>query len=294
MANKEICLGDYLVTETSQPYLIAEIGINHNGDMQIAKKLLDATFACDWNCAKFQKRTPDLAVPEAQKQVVRDTPWGRMPYIEYKKRIEFEKPEYDCIDAYCKQKPLAWTASVWDIPSLEFLMQYDVPFIKIPSALNTNKKIIRACCGTGKPIIISTGMASLEEMDSMVEMMEKYSRGDYIICHTNSSYPSSAEQLNLKLIRTIAERYDCLAGYSGHEYEIVTTIEAALMGARVIERHVTLSHDMWGSDQKASVEVQGMASLQKRVIKTFQAMGSGEKVLLDDELKKRRELRGDI
>lgn len=294
MANKEIKLGNFLVTETSDPYFIAEIGINHNGDMQVAKKLMDAAFSCDWDCVKFQKRTPDIAVPEAQKAVMRDTPWGRMTYLEYKKHIELEKPEYDFIDEYCRQKPLDWTASVWDIPSLGFLMQYDIPFIKIPSALNTNKELISEVCKTGKPIIISTGMTDLNEMDAMVDILEKQSNGNYIICHTNSSYPAPVGQLNLRLIQTIKERYDCLVGYSGHEYEIVTSIDAAVLGARVIERHITIDHTMWGSDQAFSVEVQGMASLKKRVVKSYQALGNGRKVLLQNELKKRHELRGDV
>lgn len=294
MANKEIKLGNFLVTETSDPYFIAEIGINHNGDMQVAKKLMDAAFSCDWDCVKFQKRTPDIAVPEAQKSVMRDTPWGRMTYLEYKKHIELEKTEYDFIDEYCRQKPLDWTASVWDIPSLGFLMQYDIPFIKIPSALNTNKELISEVCKTGKPIIISTGMTDLNEMDAMVDILEKQSNGNYIICHTNSSYPAPVGQLNLRLIQTIKERYDCLVGYSGHEYEIVTSIDAAVLGARVIERHITIDHTMWGSDQAFSVEVQGMASLKKRVVKSYQALGNGRKVLLQDELKKRHELRGDV
>jgi len=294
LANKEIKLGNFLVTETSDPYFIAEIGINHNGDMQVAKKLMDAAFSCDWDCVKFQKRTPDIAVPEAQKSVMRDTPWGRMTYLEYKKHIELEKTEYDFIDEYCRQKPLDWTASVWDIPSLGFLMQYDIPFIKIPSALNTNKELISEVCKTGKPIIISTGMTDLNEMDAMVDILEKQSNGNYIICHTNSSYPAPVGQLNLRLIQTIKERYDCLVGYSGHEYEIVTSIDAAVLGARVIERHITIDHTMWGSDQAFSVEVQGMASLKKRVVKSYQALGNGRKVLLQDELKKRHELRGDV
>ena len=292
MANKQIKLGNYLVSETSQPYLIAEIGINHNGDIQIAKRLLDAAFACEWNCAKFQKRTPDLAVPEAQKQVPRNTPWGTMPYIEYKKRIEFEKKEYDIIDSYCQEKPLDWTASPWDIPSLEFLLQYDIPFIKIPSAMNTNEEMIKASCESGKPIIISEGMSELDEMDKTVNLLEKFSNGDYILCHTNSSYPSPNNELNLRLIETMKNRYGCLVGYSGHEENLEPSVIAATLGACVIERHVTLSHSMWGSDQKASLEVQAMSMLKKRIIDSLQTLGDGEKVLYDSELKKRKELRG--
>ncbi len=293
MANKTIKLGNYTVSENSEPYLIAEIGINHNGDLGIAKRLLDAAFASEWNCAKFQKRTPDIAVPEAQKQVMRETPWGTMPYIDYKKRIEFEKPEYDQIDVYCRQKPLDWTASPWDIPSLEFLLQYDVPFIKIPSAMNTNEEMIRKACESGRPVIISEGMSELDEMDKTVSWLEDYSEGDYIICHTNSSYPSPNNELNLRLIETMKKRYNCLVGYSGHETNLEPSVIAAVLGACVIERHVTLDHNMWGSDQKASLELQAMTLLKKRIRDSLESLGNGEKVLFASELKKRHELRGD-
>jgi len=292
MANKEIKLGNYLVTETSAPYFISEIGINHNGDIEIAKKLIDATNACGWHCAKFQKRTPDIAVPEAQKSKLRETPWGTMTYLEYKKRVEFEKPEYDEIDTYCKEKSLDWTASVWDIPSLEFLLQYDVPFIKLPSALNCEEDLVKAACESGKPIILSTGMSTLEEVDQAVEWLEKYSNGDYIICHTNSCYPSPNNELNLHLIQTYKERYNCLVGYSGHEPNLQPSVIAAVLGACVIERHVTLDRTMWGSDQKASLEVQDMAQLRKEIATGLETLGDGKKVLLASELAKRESLRG--
>ncbi len=292
MANKTIKLGNHIVSDSSTPYMIAEIGINHNGDIQVAKKLMDAAFACEWDCVKYQKRTPDIAVPEAQKQVPRDTPWGTMAYIDYKKHIEFEKEEYDVIDGYCRSKPLDWTASPWDIPSLEFLLEYDVPFIKIPSALNTNKEIIKKACESGKPVVLSEGMSELDEMDTTIGWLEDFSNGDYIICHTNSSYPSPNNELNLRLINTMRERYDCLVGYSGHEANLEPSVIAAVLGACLIERHVTLSHDMWGSDQKASLEVQAMALLKKRITSALETLGDGEKRLYDTELKKRRELRG--
>ena len=292
MANKSIKLGNFTVTENSSPYMIAEIGINHNGDMQIAKRLLDAAYACEWDCAKFQKRTPDLAVPEEQKQVLRETPWGTMPYIEYKKRVEFEKAEYDEIDNYCRQKPMDWSASPWDIPSLEFLLQYDIPFIKIPSAMNTNEEMIKKACESGKPVIISEGMSELDEMDKTVSWLEKYSNGDYIICHTNSTYPSPNNELNLRLIPEMKKRYDCLVGYSGHEANLEPSVIAAVLGACVIERHVTLSHEMWGSDQKASLEVQAMSLLKKRITSSLETLGTGEKKLYESEMKKRKELRG--
>ena len=231
-------------------------------------------------------------MPEAQKQVPRETPWGTMPYIEYKKRVEFEKAEYDEIDCYCRQKPMDWSASPWDIPSLEFLLQYDIPFIKIPSAMNTNEEMIKKACESGKPVIISEGMSELDEMDKTVSWLEKYSNGDYIICHTNSTYPSPNNELNLRLIPEMKKRYDCLVGYSGHEANLEPSVIAAVLGACVIERHVTLSHEMWGSDQKASLEVQAMSLLKKRITSSLETLGTGEKKLYESEMKKRRELRG--
>lgn len=292
MANKEIKLGNRIINAQSTPYLIAEIGINHNGDMQIAKKLIDAANATNWDAVKFQKRCPDIAVPEAQKNVMRDTPWGRITYLEYKKHIEFEKQEYDVIDEYCKQKPIVWSASPWDMPSLEFLLQYDVPFIKIASATNDNEDMIREACRSGKPIIISTGMSTLEETDRTVEMLEKYGNGDYILLHTNSSYPANNAELNLSVMKVLEERYHCLVGYSGHEMNLEPTVVAAALGAKVIERHITLSHDMWGTDQKASLEVHAMDMLQKRISSIVQAIGDGEKKIYEGEAAARTKLRG--
>lgn len=292
MANKEIKLGNKIINANSTPYLIAEIGINHNGDIQIAKKLIDAANVTDWDAVKFQKRCPDIAVPEDQKGVMRDTPWGRMTYLDYKKHIEFEKEEYDYINKYCKEKPIAWSASPWDMPSLEFLLQYDIPFIKIASATNDNKEILIEACKSGKPLIVSTGMSTIEEIDTTVELLEKYGNGDYILLHTNSSYPANEDEVNLRVMKTLEERYDCLVGYSGHEMNLEPSVVAAALGAKVIERHVTLSHNMWGTDQKASLEIHAMDMLQKRIISAVAAMGSPEKRIYESEVPIRKKLRG--
>ena len=292
MAKKEIVLGDYVISENSFPYMIAEIGINHNGDLQIAKKLIDAANACMWNCVKFQKREPDIAVPEAQKNVMRDTPWGRITYLEYKKKIEFGKQEYDYIDSYCKEKPIAWTASPWDIPSLEFLLNYDLPFIKIASASNTDFDMLKIACESKKTLLVSTGMSTMAEMDEVVEFLEKYSDGNYILMHTNSAYPSPAEELNLRMITTMKERYDCLVGYSGHEIDLEPSVVATSLGAKVIERHVTLDHNMWGTDHAASLSVAAMAMLQGRMRDVLVMLGNGEKVITDKEKEVRKKLRG--
>jgi len=292
MAKMEIDLGGYMVNENSFPYIIAEIGINHNGDLQIAKKLIDAANACQWNCVKFQKREPDIAVPDEQKNIMRDTPWGRITYLEYKKKIEFGKREYDYIDHYCKEKPIAWTASAWDIPSLEFLLGYDLPFIKIASASNADSEIIKLACKSGKPLLVSTGMSTIEEIDKTVKVLEHYSNGNYILLHTNSVYPTPASDINLRMIHTLKNRYHCLIGYSGHEMDLEPTVVAVSLGAKVIERHVTLDHSMWGTDQAASLSVAAMAMLHGRMKEILTMLGTGEKIITEQEKKVRLKLRG--
>ncbi len=287
----EILLGGKPVGEGHEPYFIAEIGINHNGNLNIAKRLIDASYAIGWDCVKFQKRTPDIAVPENQKNVIRQTPWGEMTYLEYKKRIEFGKREYDYIDNYCAEKPIAWSASPWDIPSLEFLVQYDIPFIKLASATNGNFDLIKRACDSGKPIIMSTGMSTQEELDKAVSVLENYSNGNYALLHTNSVYPAPIDSLNLNYIKTLKERYGCVVGYSGHEQNLEPTVAAVTLGASIVERHVTLSHDMWGTDQRASLEINAMFMLYHRCIDIQRMLGDGEKKLEDDELKVRRKLR---
>lgn len=292
MARKEIVLGNKKVYEHSAPYFIAEIGINHNGDLQIAKRLIDASYATGWDCVKFQKRTPEIAVPESQKNKPKRTPWGDMTYLEYKKHIEFGEKDYNYIDKYCSEKPINWSASPWDMESLEFLLNYNIPFIKIASALNQNEELIKVAGESGRPILLSTGMSTLEEMDNSVNYLEKYTNGNYILLHTNSTYPTPNNELNLSLIRTIKERYHCLVGYSGHEDNLEPTVIAVALGACVIERHITLSHDMWGSDQKSSLEVHAMDILHKRVNGIPEMLGDGVKKLSNSEVAKRMSLRG--
>ncbi|HAG68970.1 MAG TPA: N-acetylneuraminate synthase [Lachnospiraceae bacterium] len=292
MAKKNILLGGYEVNENSSPYLIAEIGINHNGDIQIAKKLIDAANATGWNAVKLQKRDPDISVPEAQKNVMRDTPWGRITYLEYKKRIEFGREEYDYIDSYCREKPIAFTASPWDMPSLEFMLKYDIPFIKVASAGITDRELLSGCARSGRPVIMSTGMSTWEEIDAAVDILERDGNGEYILMHTNSAYPAKDEELNLRMINTLRERYGCLVGYSGHEQNLEGTVVAAALGARVIERHITLDHDMWGTDQAASLTVHAMDMLRRRIEVVEKVLGTGEKKLYEAELAVRKKLRG--
>lgn len=272
-------------------YMIAEIGINHNGDMQIAKRLIDGTFAVGWDCVKFQKRNPDKCVPEDQKNLPKETPWGKMTYLEYKKRMEFEKKEYDYVDNYCKEKPIDWTASVWDIDSLEFIRKYKVPFLKIPSAMLTNDELLVASAETGIPILLSTGMSTLEETDNAVNLLKKHAN-QYALLVCNSSYPANLNELNLRSIQKLKERYDCVIGYSGHEFGLDSTTIAVALGAQIVERHITLNHSMWGTDQSSSVEIQGMDKLAKQIRNVKFELGDGEKKVYESELFSRKKLRG--
>jgi len=286
-------MADFLkkITDINEPYLIAEIGINHNGDMNIAKKLIDASNACEWNCVKFQKRDPDLCVPENQKQVPKETPWGMMAYIDYKHKIEFQQKEYDFINAYCQQKPIDWSASVWDLNSLEFMMQFDIPFIKIPSAQLTNHELVSELAKSNKPIIISTGMSTWDMIDSVVEILEK-ENSKYAILHCNSTYPAPHEELNLNVIPIMAARYKCIIGYSGHEYDLEPSVLAVTLGARIIERHITLDHNLWGTDHKASLEVHAMDMLKKRLCNINEILGGTEKIITSSEESVLKKLRG--
>tara|TARA_A100001011_G_scaffold338805_1_gene369847 strand:+ start:399 stop:1268 length:870 start_codon:yes stop_codon:yes gene_type:complete len=268
-----------------QTYLIAEIGINHNGDINIAKKLIDASYAIGWDCVKFQKRDPDICVPEHQKNVLRKTPWGEMTYLNYKKKIEFASLEYDKINSYCKSKKpnIHWTASVWDLNSLEFILKYkDIPFIKIPSAMISNQVLLKACAKSEKPIIFSTGMSTLKEIDDAFNIIDKFSN-NYCLLHTNSSYPAPIEDLNLSLIPFYIDRYKCPVGYSGHEYNIEPSVIAVTLGAKIIERHITLDHEMWGTDHKSSLTIPGMDRLIVRVRTAEQAIGKPIKKITKEE-----------
>ncbi len=272
-------------------YIIAEIGINHNGSLETAKKLIDIAAIAGCDAVKFQKRNPDVCVPEHQKSVMRDTPWGQMTYLDYKYKVEFEKREYDIIDEYCKEKNIAWSASPWDLDSLKFLMGYDIPFIKIPSAMITNEELMRASAATGKKIIFSTGMSTMDEIDQAVEWMNEENT-PFSLLHCNSTYPAPLEDLNLSCISVLKDRYQCEVGYSGHEFRLGTTVAAVYLGATILERHITLDRTMWGSDHLASVEPQGLIKLVRGVRELESAYGDGRKRVTEGELPIRKKLRG--
>tara|TARA_Y100000814_G_C12318596_1_gene397486 strand:- start:247 stop:1089 length:843 start_codon:yes stop_codon:yes gene_type:complete len=273
-------------------YVIAEIGINHNGDLDIAKKLIDIAKVAGCDVVKFQKRNPDVCVPEHQKSVMRDTPWGKMTYLDYKYKVEFGQNEYDEIDIYCKKRDIQWSASPWDLDSLDFLNHYDIPFIKIPSALITDLELLKATAETNKKVIISTGMSTLEDVEKAVMTIKSVkSNVDFALLHCNSSYPAPIKDLNLKCITTLKERFNCEVGYSGHEFGLTTTIASICLGATIIERHITLDRTMWGTDQMCSVEPQGLIKLVRGIKELNSALGDGVKVVTNTEIPIRKKLR---
>jgi len=281
-------IGERSIGDDHPTYIVGEIGINHNGILEIAKNLMLAAKKAGIDAVKFQKRTPEICVPLEQQSQMRDTPWGYISYLDYRYKVEFDEVAYVEIDRYAKELGLSWFASSWDIPSLEFVERFDPPVHKIPSALLTDKSLLRAYRATGKPIILSTGMSSMEQIKEAVDLLGE---DDLIICHTTSSYPCPPEELNLRMIQTLREKFQCPIGYSGHEVGLVPTVVAASMGACLVERHITLDRAMWGSDQSASVEPQGLASLVKYIRVTERSLGDGVKRVYDSELPSLSKLR---
>jgi len=273
-------------------YIIAEIGINHNGSLDIAKQLIDIAQVAGCDAVKFQKRNPDVCVPEHQKNIMRKTPWGEMTYLEYKYKVEFGQKEYDEINEYCKNKKIDWSASPWDLDSLHFLNTYNPPFIKIPSALLNNLDLISESAKTSKKLILSTGMSTIEEVDNAVNTIKKSNnKCNFSLLHCNSSYPAPNEDLNLKCIETLKNRYNCEVGYSGHEFGLTTSIASICMGATIIERHITLDRTMWGTDQMCSVEPQGLIKLVRGIKELNQAIGDGIKRVTETEIPIKKKLR---
>jgi len=223
---------------------------------------------------------------------MRETPWGKMTYLEYKYKVEFGKEEYDEINSYCNNKGIAWSASPWDLDSLKFLNQYNVPFIKIPSALLTNIELVSETAKTDKKVILSTGMSTIEEIDTAVSAMQVANKNcEFALLHCNSSYPAPNEDLNLTCIKTLKDRYKCEVGYSGHEFGLTTSISSICLGATIIERHITLDRTMWGTDQMCSVEPQGLIKLVRGINELNLALGDGVKRVTATEIPIRNKLR---
>jgi N-acetylneuraminate synthase len=288
-------LGDHVVGSGCPVYITAEIGINHNGDLANAIALVDQAADAGCDAVKFQKRTPEISTPRDQWEVERDTPWGRMSYIDYRHRVEFDIEAYAAIDEHAKRRGIAWFASPWDAQSVDFLEAFDVPAHKVASACLTDDDLLRRMRATGRTIVLSTGMSTMRQIRHAVEVLGS---DNIILCHATSTYPAPATELNLKMIHTLqAEFPNVPIGYSGHETGLQTTLAAVAMGAVFVERHITLDRSMWGSDQAASIEPQGLARLVRDVRVITEAMGDGVKQIYDGEraaMKKLRRVPGDL
>jgi N-acetylneuraminate synthase len=283
-----VMLGDRLVGAGGPTFVIGEIGINHNGDLEIAKQLVDVAVVAGCDAVKFQKRTPELCVPPEQRDLVRETPWGMMTYLDYRYRVEFGADEYDEIDGYCAQKGIAWFASPWDPASVDFVEKYDPPCYKMASASLTDDDLLDRLVATGRPLIVSTGMSTMDEIRAAVA---KVPADRLLLAHATSTYPCKPEELNLRMLATLRAEFDCPVGYSGHEVGLQTTVAAVALGAAFVERHITLDRAMWGSDQAASIEPGGLIRLVRDIRVVEAAMGDGVKQVYDSELPVRARLR---
>ncbi len=270
-------------------FIVAEIGINHNGDVDLALRLIDAAAAAGCNAVKFQKRTPELCVPANQQDRPRDTPWGVMSYLDYRRRLEFGHEEYDMIAARCSERGLLWFGSGWDVPSIDFLMRFDPPCIKIPSALLTHDAVLAHARTRGVPVVLSTGMSTMEQIR---RAMAQLADTPVLLLHSTSAYPCPSAEINLRVMATLRDAFGVPVGYSGHETGLQISLAAATLGACMIERHLTLDRAMWGSDQAASVEPQGMTRLVRDIRVIEEALGDGVKRVYDSESAALRRLRG--
>ena len=273
-------------------YIIAEIGINHNGSLDIAKQLIDAAVHAGCDAVKFQKRTPELCVPKDQWNIERDTPWGRMSYIDYKRKTEFGLEEYTAIDDYCRIMGIDWFASCWDEPSVDFIEQFNPLLYKLASASLTDLPLLAKVKATGKPFMLSTGMSTRREIEQAVRFV---GLDRVMIAHSTSAYPCPPQELNLRMVHTLQAMYPNVPiGYSGHETGLATTVAAVAMGACFVERHFTLDRATWGSDHAASVEPGGMAKLVRDIRDTEQALGDGIKQVYESELGSLKRLRREV
>jgi N-acetylneuraminate synthase len=291
---RELKIGNRMVGDGHPAYIIAEIGINHNGDLGIAKQMIAAAVHAGVDAVKFQKRTPEIATPLDQQTQMRETPWGYITYLEYRYKVEFTEEQYCEIDRYCKEKGITWLVSVWDQSSVDFMEKFDTPAYKIPSACLTDFGLIRRARATGKPLILSSGMSTIEQIHQGVEIVGE---ADLVLMHCTSTYPCEPEELNLKMIETLRREFpDVPIGYSGHEVGLVPSAVAVALGACMVERHLTLDRAMWGTDQAASVEPGGFERLVKYIRVSEAALGDGVKKVYESEkssLKKLRRVNGE-
>ncbi len=286
---REIKLGNKRIGDGHPAFVIAELGINHNGDLEIAKQMIDAAVHAGVDAVKLQKRTPEICTPPEQQKQMRETPWGYITYLEYRHKVEFGEAEYREIDRYCRLKGVPWLVSVWDEPSVDFIEPFDPPAYKIPSASLTDHNLLRYVRRTGRPVIISTGMSTMQQIRAAVKVV---GRENLVIMHCTSTYPCEPDELNLRMIETLRREFpEVPIGYSGHEVGLVPSAVAVALGACMVERHLTLDRAMWGSDQAASVEPGGFERLVKYIRVTEAALGDGIKKVYESELPSLRKLR---
>ena len=285
---REVQIGNRWVGDGHPAYLVAEIGVNHNGSVEIAKQLISEAHRNGVDAVKFQKRTPELCVPRDQWDTMRETPWGYISYIEYRRKMEFQQEEYAEIERYCQELGIPWFASVWDEPSVTFLEAFEPICYKVPSAALTDHALLGCLRQTGRPVILSTGMSTMEQIHAAVKQLDIEK---LVITHATSTYPCEPSELNLNVIETLREEFPCPIGYSGHEVGLITSVVAVALGACMVERHITLDRAMWGSDQAASVEPQGFERLVKYVRVTEKSLGDGAKRVYESELPSMRRLR---
>jgi N-acetylneuraminate synthase len=285
---REIKIGNRMVGDGYPTYIIAEIGINHNGSLDTTKRMIDAAAHAGVDAVKFQKRTPEVSTPPEQQKQMRETPWGYITYLDYRYKVEFGVEEYREIDRYCKGKGIDWFASVWDEQSVDFMEQFDTPAYKIPSASITDHNLLRYTRKTGRPMVISTGMSTMEQIRAAVAVV---GTEELVITHCTSTYPCEPEELNMRMIQTLRQEFACPIGYSGHEVGLVPPQVAVALGACMIERHLTLDRSMWGSDQAASVEPIGFERLVKYVRTAEASLGDGIKRVYESEQSSLKKLR---
>lgn len=284
-----VTIGSHVLGEGRPVYVIAEIGLNHNGDVELAKRLIDVAADAGANAVKFQKRTPEIATPAHMRDTLRETPWGTMTYLEYRYRVEFDRDQYIEIGDHATLRGLDWFASPWDVPSVDFLEDLGVVAHKVASASLTDVELLAALRATGKPVILSTGMSTIEQIDRALEVLGS---DRTVLMHATSTYPMEPEEANITMIASLRGRYPGIpVGYSGHERGLQISLAAVALGAVAVERHITLDRTMWGSDHAASLEPTGLEHLVRdiRVIET--ALGDGVKRIYDGELAPMAKLR---
>ncbi len=278
-AQKSVKIGNKLIGDNQPCYIIAEIGINHNGDLDIAKRLISVAVAAGCDAVKFQKRTVDIVYTPEELAKPRESPFGATNG-DLKRGLEFGYEEFEDIDAYCKAVRIPWFASCWDEQSVDFINQFDVPCFKIASASLTDDRLLRYTRATGKPLILSTGMSTLEEIDHALDVL---GMENLVLLHACSTYPALYEELNLRAIPALRERYDIPVGYSGHETGIPSTVAAVVLGACCVERHITMDRAMWGSDHAASLEPNGISRVVRDIRLIEQSLGDGQKRVYERE-----------